>query len=231
MNDQSLESINYDELLLSVSHELRSPLSNICTFADMILADAHEAQNHQIQEDAQRIQVQAKRVLNAVDAILELMRIGNLNPQYIRIDLSQAIEEALTHVREAAEAAKCILTINLQPDLPSVKIDAVAIAQVVAILLNHAIKFAEQDVVGISAHIVDASVVVRIGDGDPQTEPRAEHRIELPAKRMKGPLGVELLICKRLIELHGGQFWASRESDGPNISMSFSIPLYSHEQQ
>jgi K+-sensing histidine kinase KdpD len=190
MTDQPFESINYDELLLSLSHELRSPLSNICTFAEMILAAAQVAQNHQIEEDAQRIEVQARRVLNAVDAILELMRIGNLQPQYIRIALSQAIEEALTHVRETAEAAKCVLASHISLDLPPVEIDAVAIAQVVTILLNHAIQFAEQDIVSVSAYAEDASVVVRISNGTmPTKEP--EYQIALPTKRIKGALGVE----------------------------------------
>jgi K+-sensing histidine kinase KdpD len=230
MTDQPFESINYDELLLSLSHELRSPLSNICTFAEMILAAAQVAQNHQIEEDAQRIEVQARRVLNAVDAILELMRIGNLQPQYIRIALSHAIEEALTHVRETAKAAKCVLASHVPLDLPPVEIDAVAIAQVVTILLNQAIQFAEQDIVSVSAYAEDASVVVRISNGTmPTKEP--EYQIALPTKRIKGALGVELLICQQLIRLHNGHFWVSRPADGQNICLNFSIPYHPNSEQ
>jgi signal transduction histidine kinase len=89
----------------------------------------------------------------------------------------------------------------------------------------HAIKFAEQDTVGINVYRDDTSITVCVGDGDIRTKPEADHMVDLPTNRIKGALGIELVICNRLIMLHKGQFWASRQNNERNIGLNFSLPL------
>lgn len=214
--------LDRDELLQAVSHELRSPLSSIYTYADILLADEGIATNDQSRHDVQQIQVSAQRLLADMDAILELVRVEALILQPASIDLSVVVEEALENARHIAQEAGRPISYEKASDLPLVEIDATHIAQVIKTLLSHQIKFLEHDTIHILAWRRADSVIVTIGGGDLQAE---EHTIAtLPLNHIKGVLGIELLICIRLVNLHGGKLWASQQNGG-TISMSFSLPV------
>lgn len=223
------------EFAATVGHELRTPINLIVGFSQMMavprgryyeepLPDAYRA-------DLQTIYHNACHISSLVDDILDLSQIDahRMALHRERTDLSEVARAAAAAVQPLYAAAGLYLSVDLPPDLPGVLVDPVRIRQVLINLLYNAVGFTRQGGVVVTGRETDAEVVVAVHDTGVGIPPASlervfeEFRQVAEACRDRTGSGLGLAVCKRFVELHGGNIWAESELDF-GTTISFSLP-------
>jgi len=218
------------EFLGEVSHELKTPLTAIKGSTAMALTSKAPPAPAEARELFEVIDEQAERMRELIGNLLDMTRIeaGSLsvNPQPVR--LSQVIEEAVTTF--ARTAGDHPVNVAIPPSLPPVIADRRRIGQVVANLLANAAKASPPGVpIAISAELGDGEVTLRVRD---QGRGIAFDKLPLLFKKFaqvhesggRGT-GLGLVICKGIVESHGGRIWAESPGEGEGATFSFTLPI------
>lgn len=222
------------EFAAAVSHELRTPLNLIVGFAELLVLP-HRPHSAPLLPDTCRKQLQAIyrnacHISNLIDDILDLSQIDAhrlaLHKEIIRLE--EVIEEAVAVVRDLFEDEGLYLKVDLPVDLPLVRADSTRVRQIVINLLSNASRFTDEGGVTIRARCENHQVVVAVADtgvGIPSRDlPYVFDEFRQFGERKHGGSGLGLSICKRLIELHGGNMWVeSTMCEGSTFS--FSLPM------
>ncbi|MGB7213155.1 MAG: GAF domain-containing sensor histidine kinase [Gemmatimonadales bacterium] len=245
-----------DEFLANVSHELRTPLNAIIGFSDLLLTGDVGAVAPGHQEFVGSINRNGRHLLRLINAVLDMSRMdaGRMALELTRTDLRDAIRAAVADTEGLRVGRKQVHRFEL-PETPLIALaDAVRVQQILFNLLANASKFTpEGGEIVLRALATEAPLPVpsdRAGDEVKRmTRPavwvavsdngigiKAEDMSKLfvefsqvdssPSRRVQGS-GLGLALCKRFVELHGGQigaesminfgstFWFILPSDGP----------------
>ena len=213
-----LEVVRRD-FVANVSHELRTPLTAIQGYAET-LSDA-TLPTADRQRFVETIRANSARMQRLVDDLLDLSRIesGGWRPQPSMIDVAAAIEEAIPAARVAAGEKGIAVHTDIAPGAARVHADHTALRQIVANLVENAVRYTHEGRVTIATRREDGGVLLAVSDtgiGIP-----AEHlpriferfyRVDASRSRELGGTGLGLSIVKHLAEAHGG--WVRAESAG-----------------
>ena len=221
------------EFVANVSHGLRTPLTSIYGFAETLLR-----QDVLFEEEERRtflgyIASEAQRLTAIVDALLNVARLdaGDLQMQLVPIDVRMVVSEVVTGVQETG----AVNGHDFVVDLPSEPLDAAAdrdkLRQILANLLDNAIKFSpDGGTVTVAARRKSGAVEVRVvdrGPGIPAAERarifRKFYRGDL-ARDRPGGTGLGLFIAEGLVKAMGGRIWVDSE-EGEGSSFAFELPL------
>lgn len=209
-----------DQLLLDVSHELRSPLTRI----KVALALLPEG------EKTRRIGADVAEMEAMITELLELERLRDgRGIRTERQDLVSIIQEMAERFRDRPPGVRVV---SAAPEI-LVDIDGDRIRTVLRNLLDNAIKYSLPDSrpVEISAGLEkDGAVVVRVTDDGPGI-PEADlanlfepfFRVDRSRSRKSGGYGLGLSICKRILEAHGGGI-AVENNAGRGASFTLTLP-------
>jgi PAS domain S-box-containing protein len=214
------------EFLANMSHELRTPLNAIIGFAEVITLRMWGANSERYFDYAEDIVMSARHLLHVINDILDMSKIeaGRYELSLEDVDLPTVVGDCITIVKGRAQDADLDLIDEFPADLPTARIDARAIKQVLLNLLSNAIKFTPP---GGSVHITgdcDAEGLLTIRVRDTGIGIRSEdlNRIFEPfwqgdpnIRRRSEGTGLGLAISRKFVELHGGSLTIeSRESGG-----------------
>ena len=226
-------------LTADVAHELRTPLSNIQGYLEAIkdgLVDPTPETIDTIHEQALHLSrlVEDLRLLAQVEA-------GALQLQLSPTDMQELLQSSVEAVRPRADAKKIDLSLDAEPSLPTVDLDATRISQVIGNLLENAITHTpeggrvtvsaralrqaqdEREVVEVNEReIVDVdereAIEIAVADTGPGIAPEEMSRIfdrfyraDPSRDRSTGGAGLGLTIARRLVEAHGGAIEAESE--------------------
>jgi signal transduction histidine kinase len=198
----------------NVSHELRSPITQIRLKAEALQYDL-------VNDDADRrghydaIVREAERLSRLVDNVLDFAAIErgaktySLRPAAIDDILFSSVEACAA----VMEQSKCEIELNIEPHLPTVWIDRDAISQVFINLISNAAKYGSSgEWVGVKAHLIDDQIEVAVMDkGMGIKKEDLKHVFEHfyrstdPRVRKKKGTGIGLAIVKYIMETHGGE--------------------------
>jgi PAS domain S-box-containing protein len=222
-----------DEFLMTLSHELRTPMTAVLGWARLLPSMApddplfHEA----VVSIGSAAQLQAR----LIDDLLDVSRIvaGKLRLTPETIDLARLIRNAVDSVRATAEAKEIALTDSFAPALGSTFADATRLQQVLWNLLANALKFTPRHgTVQISAHRTGSDVTIAVsdnGDGiDPEFLPHMFEPFrqgESPGSRAHGGLGLGLSIVRYIVEAHGGSVTATSAGRGQGSTFTVTLPV------
>jgi len=226
------------EFAATVGHELRTPINLIIGFSQMMASPRRasyytERLPESYRGDVESVYHNACHISSLVDDILDLSQIDAHRMALHKEPavLSRVAQEAAANVAPLYAEAGLDLSIEVPADLPRVPADPVRIRQVLINLLYNAVRFTHQGGVTITAHTVDAEVVVAVHDtgvgipADSVCRLFEEFRqIQAPSRGHVGS-GLGLAVCKRFVELHGGNIWAESELD-LGTTIFFSLPLH-----
>jgi PAS domain S-box-containing protein len=230
------ESLNRskDDFLATISHELRTPITSILGWAEMLtmtsLDDAARADG--INTILSSAQTQAK----LIDDILDVSRMitGKLYLTIESVDVENVLRAALTALTPAANAKNIEISLNFQTDLADLGGDTVRLQQVFWNLLSNSLKFTPAGGrIDIRLVSPDAkSVVLEVEDTgvgiSPEFLPYVFDRFaqqDSSKHRNHGGMGIGLSIVKQIVELHGGTVSAASDGDGRGATFTVCLPM------
>ena len=215
------------QFLAMVSHELRAPLTAIKGSAATLLEDAEELDLAEMREFHRIIHEQAGHMRGLIGALLDAGRIeaGTLSVSPEPSEVAVLVDRARTTFLSGG--GRHAVLIDLPDDLPRVMADRRRIVQVLGNLLANAARHApEASPIRVSAARNATHVAISVSD---EGRGIAPERLPLLFRRHAGTerevsdTGLGLLICKGLVEAHGGRIRA--ESDGPGQGSQFTFTL------
>ncbi|HVE70085.1 MAG TPA: CHASE domain-containing protein [Thermoanaerobaculia bacterium] len=222
-----------DDFLATLSHELRTPMTSIMGWAQM-LADGTldpETSRTGIEAIGKSSKVQAQ----LIDDLLDVSRItaGKMRIEHQPLEIGSVVDAAVETVRPSAAAKGVTVTANTDTNA-SVNGDAHRLQQVVWNLLTNALKFTpEGGEVWVSAEVEEREVVIEVRDTgqgiDPEFMPHLFERFrqaDSSSTRSHMGLGLGLAIVRHLVELHGGTIAAESRGAGKGSTFRVRLPLH-----
>ncbi len=219
-----------DEFIGLVSHELKTPLTVI--IGALAVAMSEEIAPEDKQSLLNDAAWGADNMADIVDNLLELSRWQSkrLTLRAEPIDLAQVISERI--VQSSKKTDKHRLVADISDDLPAVKADRTRLERILENLIDNAIKYSpEGGEVRVSAEVQQGNIVLGVSDqgigidaADQVNLFQAFHRLETgPWTSIQG-VGLGLVVCRRLVEAHGGRIWVESER-GRGSTFCFTLPV------
>ncbi len=223
-----------DEFLATVSHELRTPLVSILGFAEALKEGVYGEQSAAQRRAAEMISLGGQRLLKLVTTMLDLVTINASEEAltYEPFPIARACTIAFERYQGMAYEQGLGWKLSLEPEVGQVVADERRIIQIIATLLDNAIKFTGRGgEVGLEVRREAASgmVVVCVWDTGIGIAPERVGQLFKPFVQAHGGLdrpyegsGLGLALVGRLVELHGGTI--SLET-APGVGSRFSVRL------
>jgi PAS domain S-box-containing protein len=222
-----------DEFLATLAHELRNPLSPLCSAVEILRRSGPDAA---VAEKALSMMGrQLDQMVRLIDDLLDMSRIsrGKVQLRKERVELGAVVRSALEVFQPLLKARAHRLTVALPPDAVHLDADATRLAQVIANLLNNAAKYTEKGGhVWLTAERRGDEAVVAVRDtGIGIAAEHLPHLFEMfsqiaPAlERSQGGLGIGLSLVRGLVELHGGRVEARSDGDGRGSEFIVRLPV------
>ena len=229
-----------DEMLSSVSHEMRTPLTAILGYTELLLNA--KVKPEQRQQFLKTIYREGERLRELVDDLLDLQRLraGFLSRQMGEVDLSLLLHEVASLFKETAKEHS--IEVACAPDLPLVVCDNNKMLRALKNLLTNAIKFSpDGGLVKIAAVLIDEGKTARIsvqdfGLGVPD-EVREKlfdrfFRVCQPEVKNLSGAGIGLSLVREIAKMHGGTIWFdSVHGQGSTFNLDLPVagPLHLQE--
>jgi signal transduction histidine kinase len=221
------------EFLANMSHELRTPLNAIIGFSEVLAQGMFGAINDKQTEYLNDILESGRHLLSLINDILDLSKIeaGRMELEPAEFDLPQAIQNALTLVRERALRRGIALHHVIDDRVAEIRADERKIKQVLLNLLSNAIKFTpEGGRIEMRATPADGTIEVSVTDTgvgiapeDQETVFEEFRQVGTADKKAEGT-GLGLALSRKFIELHGGRIWVTSQV-GVGSTFTFTLPL------
>ncbi|WP_316799301.1 ATP-binding protein [Pedobacter frigidisoli] len=206
-----------DTFSYTISHDLRTPLTSIKTYAELML------KNKSIDENGNkmlsRILTGADKMNFLIKEILNLARVGRSEINFEMVNMTNLINEITGEVWTAYKADKSELILG---QLPDIKGDRTMIAQVFTNLISNAVKYSsasQKPRIEINATENNSEIIYAVKDNGIGIDNRYYDRVFELFKRMDNVkeiegTGVGLAIVKRIVERHSGRVWFESKLNG-----------------
>ncbi|WP_278589774.1 sensor histidine kinase [Limosilactobacillus pontis] len=232
MDDERKIEKSKDELIINVSHDLRTPLTSIIGYLGLI-----EDKQYQNEEDILKYThiayEKAKQMKNLVDDLFEYTKVQQHGApvNIMRVDLNQLLEQLTASFALEADRRGIEISSKVVPNPLMIEADPEKLGRVFNNLVANAFKYGNgASYIRITAHQEQDKVVVKVAnDGTPIPEKAQSHlferfyRAEASRSRATGGTGLGLAIVKSIVDLHHGQVTVS--SDADETAFIVTLPL------
>ncbi len=220
-----------DEFISMVSHELKTPVTSIKGYTQLLSYRLQEDGNEEVVYMLGRMDAQLNKLTRLIRDLLDVSKMQRSQLDYREepFDLGKLVQETVEQVQTTVETHQLVLD-----DVVSTPVfgDRDRIGQVVSNLLANAIKYspkADKVIVCIMANAETAGVSVQdfgIGIAKAQQEHIFERYYQVSEQNQKpvAGLGLGLYICNEIIRHHHGRLWVESRK-GRGSTFSFTLPL------
>ncbi|MGH9136523.1 MAG: sensor histidine kinase [Acidimicrobiales bacterium] len=216
------------EVVSTVSHELRSPLTSVKGYTSLLLHRWERLGDEQKRLMLEQVHHDADRVTRLIGELLDISRLetGRLVLRRQLVDLvalGRSVVDKLGVTYPELEAS-----VELPDGFPRVYADPDKLEQVLTNLVENAVKYASPRRLRITGEVLDDAVAVEVhdtGDGIPAADlPRVFRKFFRRDVGRPTGTGLGLWISRGLVEAHGGQLTAASEL-GKGSTFRFTVPL------
>jgi signal transduction histidine kinase len=228
-----------DEFVLTTSHELRSPLTSVQGFAELLMLEREELTPKQA-ETVEIILDNTRHLVRLLNDLLDLARsdAGRLAIKPVETEVESLVDDSVRTMRSQTEARRQSLTQEIDPGLPPIRVDRDRIRQVLVNLLTNAHEYSPEGAsIRVTAGLHDAEVQLVVSDDGPgMPEDQLEHifdrftRGDAGLTQHVGGTGLGLAISKSLVELHGGSIEAA-SAPGQGSRFCVRLPIAAAAQR
>jgi signal transduction histidine kinase len=220
------------EFVATVSHDLRSPLTYMLSYATMLpmVGELDPKQEEYVSKILRGIE----QMSVLVEDLLDLGRLdAGIDLTLIRLRMEEIIESVVDEYRQPAAVAGLNLNAEIAGNLPAVRGDAALIRQAVANYVGNAIKYAPKSGKLVIRAVAEKNeVVISVidkGPGIPQQDLlrlfEKFYRGNQPNRERVRGSGLGLALVKSIANRHGGRAWCESEV-GHGSRFYLSLPIY-----
>jgi len=217
------------DFLANVSHELKTPLTSLIGFSQA-LVDGSIEEPAERKRAAEIIHEEARRVLRMSQELLDLARVesGQYPLHPTDVDIRALLDQEMEIVRPRAAARVLEIHLQVPAGLRPVRADVERLHQIVANLLDNAVKYATPgDPVVVAVENGVQNVEISVTNGVGQRPPDAERIFDRfyrgdPSRPSAGGVGLGLSISRELASSLGGRLWA--ELEGTRLRLRLTLP-------
>ena len=237
-----------DRFIASISQELRTPMTSITGYTDLLLGESVGALADMQRKFLQRIKANTERMASMFNDLIGVSAIdaGQLKLQIEPLDMAAVIEDTIFGARAQLEEKEILLDVDVDENLPLVKADADYAHQIMTNLLLNACKCSPGGGrISIRATAYDRRefgesatgyLLVSITDSGGGIAPEDQSKVfdrfyqaERPLIAGLGETGVGLSIVKALVDAHGGRIWVESEM-GVGSTFNYILPTAEEER-
>jgi len=229
-------------LLDAVTHDIRTPLTSIKASATLLLEDREASEEiEKLSPEEQQAMLRvithgADRLDRFVEGIVDLARIEAGDMKLYRnwgavddiIDAALAQAEPLTRQHQ--------IRVSVEDELPVIRVDARAVAEVIYTLIDNASKYApvETLIVIEATGVADDMIEIAVEDQGPGIPTHLRERVferfyratsNGPASGNTGGIGMGLAIAKGIVEAHSGRIWIEDGTSNRGARIVFTVPV------
>ncbi|MGV3509314.1 MAG: ATP-binding protein [Sphingobacteriaceae bacterium] len=220
-----------DEFLSIASHELKTPLTSIKAYMQLLERSLKTPENsHDSAKYLDRTRFQLDRLHNLIADLLDISKIesGKLLFNRKKFEFDKLLENSLDIIRQTNPDYK-IVTNNTQPVI--INGDEMRIEQVIINYLTNAIKYSpDSKQIEVTSRVSTNELILNVKDygvGIPEQKQKdifkKFYRVEENSHRFQG-LGIGLFICSEIIRRHGGTVGVNSEP-GKGSNFYFKLPI------
>jgi two-component system phosphate regulon sensor histidine kinase PhoR len=219
------------DLVANVSHDLKTPLSLVRMFGELLQSGRVENPEKR-QQYLQIINTESERLGSIIDNLLDFSQAerGRVSYSFDRADLGALVERVVEAAR--MRAGQVQFRVEIAPDLPPVMVDERAMDVAVTNLLDNALKHApEGRRVDVTLRRAGRKLELRVTDQGPGIPAEDRKRIferfvrgkAATEARVRGS-GIGLALVKSIAEAHGGKTWVEpAKSTGSTFVLSVKV--------
>ena len=233
-NDQLTRASRFkSEFLAQMSHQLRTPLTAIIGFCEVLLGGMDGELETEQAEDIGQIHKSGIVLLELVNEILDLSKIeaGKLEIAVKDVELEEVVDGVIQTLVQIAEAKALKLTSELSPAVAVVKADPSRLREILTNLVSNAIKFTASGSVTIRSERHGTMAEISVIDTGIGIQPEARDRIFEEFRQASddiskkyGGTGLGLSIARKLAELQGGHMGVESQP-GKGSRFWFTLPV------
>lgn len=234
---QKLEELNLikTNILSMVSHDLRTPLTSILLYTQMLREDLGKLSVDDQQKFLGVISSECTRLTRLVDDLLEAQRLesGRTRWKMAKVDLAGPILSCAEVFIVMAQAKQTRMTIDCPESLPPIEADVDKVSQILSNLLSNAVKYTpDGGAIHLQVTRQSDEIVICVKDDGPgiprdQWDQIFDRFSQLSATQYIRDLpgvGLGLFIVKQIVERHGGRVWVDSEL-GEGSCFSVALPI------
>jgi PAS domain S-box-containing protein len=221
-----------DEFIGLVSHELRTPLTVIHGCISTVLTEWERLPSGEVQQLLQDAMLESESLSHLIENLLELSRAQaqQLSLYSEPTDVKTLVKEAISKIKRQASLRRFVTSI---PDrLPPINGDPLRIERILYNLLDNAAKYSPPgNQIKVSVNTEPERLVIGVSDHGEGLSSGEQAKIFGPFQRLEDNrpdqargAGLGLMVCRRLVEAHGGEIWVESRK-GKGSTFFFSLPL------
>jgi len=222
-----------DEFVLTASHELRSPLTSVQGFAELLMLERDSLTPRQA-ETVEVILDNCRHLVRLLNDLLDLARsdAGRLSIQPRPTEVAPLVEDVVRTMRAQTEAAGQQLREDVPPGMPPIEVEPDRIRQILMNLLTNAHEYTPEGAsIGVAARALGAEVEISVTDDGPGIPEEQLQRIfdrftrgDAGLTQRVGGTGLGLAISKSLAEAHGGSI-SAESTVGQGSTFRLRLPI------
>jgi signal transduction histidine kinase len=222
------------EFLSIASHQLRTPLSILKGYIELIIDGAYGKVDKKTVKVLQDMDINNEHLIKLVDEFLNISRIeqGRAKYTFSLINLAEITESVVKDFKIKAKEKKIKILWVRPKDIPQIDCDQEKIHHVVFNFVDNALKYSEEGEIKVLLTQEEKGVSIRVQDngiGFNKVDEVNFYQKFYRGDNVKGSnvtgTGLGLFVCRKFIEAHNGRVWARSSGLGKGSEFGFWIPL------
>jgi len=219
------------ELVASVSHDLRTPITTLQLIAEGLQDGIFEPER--VRDQLRLMTTHVRALAALIDDLLELSRLdaGDVHWSMQQVRLDQLVQDTIEAMRPQADAGRVVVRAELGQRIAPARGNPEQLQRVLFNLIQNAIRHTPADgsVVVRTQQAPGPTVEVEVADTGAGIDPELGERVFEPFVQgpsrvagETGSAGLGLAIARAIVTAHGGQIWLA--GGGPGTRIRFSVP-------